>query len=108
MRPLTSGRSITPWLLLSDPTACTSSVSVINSARATSTVAGPPWPPPPVTGPRAPEAPPCGLAAAAPSAVLAGWFCHHQAAPAARAMPMTATKEWIFFNAGLVTTGDER
>ena len=41
-RPLTSGRSTTPWRDCSEPTACASSASVMASTLPTSTLTGPP------------------------------------------------------------------
>jgi hypothetical protein len=40
MRPLTSGRTVTPWRDFKLPTACVSSVSFITSTLADSTEAG--------------------------------------------------------------------
>ena len=107
MRPLTSGRSITPWRERSEPTAWASSSSVMASTLPTSTLTGPAGPAGP-PGPAAPPGPAPGAAALGPApasaaagAALAGAgarFCHHHASPASTAMPSTATHVCTFFN----------
>jgi hypothetical protein len=84
MRPLTSGRSITPWRERKVPTAWVSSVSLITSTRAAST-----------TGTRGVPAPAAAVddpvGEALPAAVGPG-LCTHQATPRAAATPMTTNR----------------
>ena len=116
MRPLTSGRSVTPWRDFKLPTACVSSVSFMISTLADSTVGGRCGPPAPLPVPP-PAVPAAGgvpaavvvpavdelasVLAALPvtvddtcvNAPAGALFWYHQAAPEAAAIPMTAKIE---------------
>ena len=110
MRPLTSGRIITPWLERSDPTAVVSFSRRMRVTLPASTTTGPAWPagpPGPLTplgplGPLALRLPATAKAVAGGTApasppVAGARFCTHQAPASAKPRPSSANVTCSFF-----------